>query len=195
MNASKTVILALVLVGLCACIAKHYQGQRGPRCLGPVCLGQDTWRDAESFFEKYGVGVERKNKFSAYWYIEDGSYVYISRYHGENKPINTIVISKYPYYSKHALPPIQPFGSLATEKGIKLGASYSELVTAYGEPSDVYTDSATLKSEVPDTWPVNLNDIKIVRYENEFGEHDHGPWSFFFFEKDVLIAIELSRAI
>lgn len=42
MNVSKVVVLVLVLAGLCACAAKNYQGQRGPSCLGPVCLDTDA---------------------------------------------------------------------------------------------------------------------------------------------------------
>jgi len=197
MNVSRTIVLTLVLTCLCACASKSYQDQRGPKCLGPVCMvwNEGIWEDAEPFFEKYGVGVEKVGKFPAYWYVESGTYVYIGRYHGESRPINTVVVSKYPYHSKHALPPTQSFGPLATEKGIKLGATYSELLAVYGEPDGIYADSATLKSEVPDEWPVNLKDIKTVRYENDFGGDNHGPWSLFYFENDVLIAIELSNAI
>ena len=38
MNVSRVVIIALVLIGLGACTAKTYQGQRGLKCLGPICL-------------------------------------------------------------------------------------------------------------------------------------------------------------
>lgn len=197
MSVSRTIVLTLVLTCLCACASKSYQDQRGPKCLGPVCMiwGESIWKDAEPFFEKYGVGFADEGKFPAYWYVENGVYVYIGRHHGENKPIETIVISKHPYYSKHAFPPTQSFGPLATEKGIELGISYNETVAAYGQPDVIYTDSAILKSEVPDNWPVSLKDIKIVRYENAFEEYDHDPWSLFFFENDVLIAIELSTTL
>lgn len=197
MNASKTAMLTLVLIGLFACTAKTHQGQRAPICVGPVCLDKDIWKDAEPFFKKYGVGVERKGKFPAYWYNNMGTYVYIGRYHGENKPIDTIVVSKYPYYSKHALPPKQPFGPLTTEKGIGIGDSYTEVTNAYGPPDDVYTDLNSIKGELPEEmWDsLDLNKVVITRYENTFGEYDHGPWSLFIFEKDVLIAIELSNAL
>jgi len=156
---------------------------------------ESIWKDAEPFFEKYGVGFADEGKFPAYWYEDGGVFVYIRRYHGENKPINAIVISKYPYYSKHALPPAQSFGCLATEKGVELGAAYSEVLEIYGKPDDFYHDIETLESYVPEDWPINLKDITIVRYENAFGEYDHGPWSLFFFEKGVLIGIELSNVL
>lgn len=197
MNVSRSIVLALVLVGLCACVAINSH-QRGPNCLGPVCIvqGESIWKDAGSFFEKYGVGVERRGKFPAYWYNENGTYVYIDRYHGENKPIDTIVVSKYPYYSEHSLPPKESFGPLTTKKGVGLGASYDQVVAAYGKPDHLYTYTEEVKGQVPETWHlVNPKDIIIVRYENSFGEDFHGPWSLFFFENDVLIAIELSNAL
>lgn len=195
MNASKIAILALVLIGLLACATKAYQGQRGPICLGPVCLDKDIWKEADPFFEKYGVGVERRGKFPAYWYKDCGVFVYISRYHGENRPIDTIAVSKYPYYSNHALPPKQSFGPLVTETGLGLGTSYEEIVATYGKPNKVYVDHKALESEIPDEWTVDLKDVKVVLYESIFGELDYGTWSLFFFEKDKLIAIELSNAL
>lgn len=192
MNVSRIAVLVLALAGLCACAAKNYQGQRGPICLGPVCLDRDTWKDAAPFFEEYGVGVEGGGKFPAYWYEEKGSFIYIGRYHGENKPINTIVVSKYPYHSEEALPPNQPFGVLATEKGIRLGASYAQVVAAYGEPDKLYTHADGLEETIPETWTsVSSEDIIIARYANAPGK----LWSLFYFEKDVLIAIELSNAV
>ncbi len=197
MNVSRVVIVALILIGLGACTTKKYQDQRGPKCLGPICLERSKqYIDAEPFFEKYGVGLERKGKFPAYWYMDDGVFVYISRYHGENRPIEGIVVSKYPCYSKLALPPKQSFGSLVTEKGVELGATLEQVVGVYGQPNQLYTSAQGLKGQLPETWSsVNPKDITIARYENTYAEDDYGPWSLFFFEKDVLIAMELSNAL
>jgi len=161
-----------------------------------MIVGEKLCKDAEPFFEKYGVGVADEGKFPAYWYIENDVYVYIGRYHGENRPMDTIVVSKYPYYSEHALPPKQSFGPLVTESGIGIGSTYQEVVDAYGKPDDVYTDINSVSGPVlAKMWPVDRKDVVIARYENVIGESDYGPWSLFFFEKDKLIAIELSNAL
>ncbi|MBI9081880.1 MAG: hypothetical protein JEY79_19340 [Pseudodesulfovibrio sp.] len=197
MNVSKKIaIVALVLIGLWSCATKIYQGQRGPSCLGPVCLDADVWKDAEPFFQKYGVGFERDGKFPAYWYQDGSNYIYIGRYHGENRPINDIVVSKYPYYSTHAFPPKQSFGVLATEKGIELGVTYDQVVRTYGMPDQLYTDVETVKGKLSESWEsVDSGKIRIARYETLYAEDDYGPWALFFFENDVLIAMELSNSL
>lgn len=188
-------LLALVLVCLSACAARTHQGQRGPRCLGPVCLDADIWKDAGPFFAKYGSGTEQTGKFPACWYEENGVSVDIGRYHGENRPINAIVVSRYPFHARLGLPPKQSFGPLVTERGIGLGATFQEVVETYGTPNQLSTNRDAVRREVPDDWPVDVADITIARYETIRAEDDYGSWSVFFFENNVLIAIELSNAL
>lgn len=214
-RASNIAVIFLLLAGLVSCGAKPagqgnqfaegygtgglpcqeitYHILRGAYCLGPICLDRDIWADAEPFFYTHGKGFAREDKFPAYWYVtKDGIHVNISRYHGENKPIESIVVSKYPYYTEKFGLPEQPFGDLDTECGIRLGDSYEKVIDTYGPPHRIWRERKRVENYIPDQWK-KLNDGTLF-YIQYFSSPSCMPWSEIYFLQGKVIAIIVSTA-
>ena len=144
------VFCGLVIVPQSIMCTERYAG---PMNLGPVHFDKGIWNDAEPFFKKYGKGKADEGKFPSYQYVTSlGVYVHIERYHGENKPINQIVISYLPYSTMGFEKPKIDFGPLVTEDGIGLGSSIQDVVDVYGQPDAVCGQGCIPKAYVPELW-------------------------------------------
>lgn len=163
----------------------------GPHTLGPVQFGLNIWTDAEPFFEKYGKGVAYEGKFPRYYYVtEKKEYVYISRYHGENRPIQTIEVSSLPTEESNYGSPKQPFGRLVTEDGIGLGSSYDDVLVIYGTPDRVRKVTEMDWKPVPNSWIGKYGgDLLFVEY---LSGDDACDSAVFFVANNIVVSISVS---
>lgn len=187
----------IVLLVLCALIfvprgimcAERYAG---PMNLGPVHFDEDIWNDAAPFFKKYGKGKADEGKFSSYQYVTSlGVYVHIERYHGENKPINQIVISCLPYSTMGFEKPKIDFGDLVTEDGIGLGSNIHEVVHVYGQPDAVCRQGCIPEAYVPELWKQKYGELLSSYW---YGAVQGCLWSRFYFYNGKVVGIIVSTA-
>lgn len=165
-----------------------------PSCLGPVCFDENIWADAQPFFEKYGKGFADEGKFPVYWYLnKKHEYVQIKRYHGENRPIKSIVVSKYSFNNLVFPPsPKIPFPNFELVSGIKIGSPRSKVISTFGKPD--------ILGSAKNKWFINLlpdsnewskldkSTLSTVAYYKDkyFSQQLH-----FIFEHDKVICIKL----
>lgn len=191
-KASNLFIILITLVGLTSCGIKTHQPLPDEFCLGPVCFGDDIWKDAVPFLDTFGKGFAREGKFPGYWYeTEEGTHVHISRYHGENRPIDYIMVSELPSDADHYAPPKRPFGNLVTESGIGLGASHTQVIEQYGKPAQVFRGANLRMQPIPKSWRDRYgSQLLLIRYIWD----DVTPWLEFYFFKEKVVAIVLSTS-
>lgn len=188
----KKQLLLIVLALSCLLGVAWASGEyHGPHKLGPVRFDLDIWADAGPFFEQYGKGVAYEDKFPRYYYVtENKEYVYIGRYHGENRPIDTIEVSSLPSDESAYGPPEKSFGALVTEDGVGLGSRYEDVIAAYGTPDRVRRVSEMTRKPVPDSWIREYGDaLLFVEYLSGEGGCDR---AVFYISGGVVVSLSVS---
>jgi hypothetical protein len=142
MSAKTVVSIVALATFLCSC--QQASGGRegdpsGPACVAGFCFDVDSigelMKESE-LVKKYGPGFQENKKFPLHCYElrDQGLFIRIRPYHGEDKQIMEVFVSDVPNCPS-SLPPTQPFPRATTGEGLAVGESVDKLLGLYGKPA------------------------------------------------------------
>jgi hypothetical protein len=140
-------ILVVVMIGACSPIAHTYGRSEAENlaidqfCLGQFCLHNTSPRilKTSDLISRYGSGHKIDGKFPIYCFkstasgTESVTYVRFSAGHAQHDDVVEMFVSDAPNCPAVERPATS-FGDLRTERGLKLGDSYENVMSLYGKP-------------------------------------------------------------
>jgi hypothetical protein len=122
---------------------------RGPLCLGGFCFGSSLPSE-KKLVAQYGPG-SRVGEFRCYAAPDQKAFVYFLVEHELPGEILTIFVSDAPncVTGTKLPPPKTPFPAFETKAGIRLDASYDQVIKTYGQPDSTRDGTDGVSKIVP----------------------------------------------
>jgi hypothetical protein len=140
-------ILAVMLIGACSPIAHTFERSEmkdlatDQFCMGEFCLRSTSLRmlKTKDLVSRYGLGHKMNGKFPIHCFkslasgAQSATYVRFSAGHARQEDIVEMFVSDAQNCPAAESPRVS-FGNFKTERGLKLGDSYENVLSLYGKP-------------------------------------------------------------
>jgi hypothetical protein len=108
------------------------KGYRGPKCLGPFCLGPRV--SADSLLKQLGKPATKGSPY-CYQSPDGGSFLYVTTLEGEAGRVGSVFLSDFSNCMHRDIQATtDDLPGWKTREGIGLGSTEEEVLKAYGKP-------------------------------------------------------------